>query len=84
VRGRRRGIFSLVRANAVGFADLLILGTGTSIQPLEPETRQRIADMGMRLEVLDTRNASAQFNLLAVERGVDQIATALLPLGWGS
>lgn len=36
----------------------------------------------MRVEVLDTRNAAAQFNLLATERGVDDVAAALIPMGW--
>lgn len=36
----------------------------------------------MRVEVLDTRNAAAQFNLLATERGVDDIAAVLIPVGW--
>ncbi|CBF77347.1 alkaline phosphatase PHO8 [Aspergillus nidulans FGSC A4] len=37
---------------------------------------------GIRVEVLDTRNAAAQFNLLATERGVSEIAAAMIPIGW--
>ncbi|KAM3510614.1 hypothetical protein MY11210_005744 [Beauveria gryllotalpidicola] len=37
---------------------------------------------GMRLEVLDTRNAASQFNLLATERGVADVAAVLIPIGW--
>lgn len=62
--------------------DLLILGTGPTIAPLSPETRQRLNEMGIRVEVQDTRNAAAQFNLLATERSVQQIAAALVPIGW--
>ncbi len=62
--------------------DLLILGTGRSILPLSPRTRQRINELGIRIEVQDTRNAAAQFNLLATERGVQQVAAALIPIGW--
>ena len=62
--------------------DLLILGTGPSIRPPSPKTRQRIHDLGIRLEVQDTRNAAAQFNLLATERGLSQVAAALVPVGW--
>ncbi|KAK3691955.1 hypothetical protein LTR37_018315 [Vermiconidia calcicola] len=62
--------------------DLLILGTGRTILPLSPETRRRISDLGVRVEVQDTRNAAAQFNLLATERGVQQVAAALVPIGW--
>ncbi|KAG9683808.1 hypothetical protein KCU95_g2081, partial [Aureobasidium melanogenum] len=62
--------------------DLLILGTGPSILPVSPETRKHISDLGIRLEVADTRNAASQFNLLATERGVQQVAAALIPIGW--
>lgn len=62
--------------------DLLILGTGPSIVPVSPETRKHISDLGIRLEVADTRNAASQFNLLATERGVQQVAAALIPIGW--
>ncbi|KAK3340068.1 hypothetical protein B0H65DRAFT_528173 [Neurospora tetraspora] len=62
--------------------DLLILGVGPSLRPLSPATRALINGMGIRVEVLDTRNAASQYNLLATERGVDQVAAALVPLGW--
>ena len=63
-------------------ADLLIIGVGKSNMPLSPQTRQHIAKLGLRVEVLDTRNAAAQFNLLATERGVSEVAAALIPIGW--
>jgi hypothetical protein len=62
--------------------DLLVLGTGRHILPLSPETRRHINELGIRVEVQDTRNAAAQFNLLATERGVHQVAGALVPIGW--
>lgn len=62
--------------------DLLVLGTGRNILPLSPETRRHINELGVRIEILDTRNAAAQFNLLATERGVQQVAAALIPIGW--
>lgn len=62
--------------------DLLILGLGPGIYPVAPETRRYINDMGIRLDVQDTRNAAAQFNLLATERGVSDVACALIPIGW--
>ncbi|KAF1351322.1 hypothetical protein BDV97DRAFT_294811 [Delphinella strobiligena] len=62
--------------------DLLILGTGSSIVPVSPATRKRINDLGIRLEIQDTRNAASQFNLLATERGVQQVAAAFVPIGW--
>ena len=50
--------------------------------PVSPTTRKHISDLGIRLEIQDTRNAAAQFNLLATERGVQQVAAALIPMGW--
>lgn len=50
--------------------------------PLAPETRRLFAEMGVRVEVADTRNAAAQFNLLATERGVGSVGCALVPVGW--
>lgn len=62
--------------------DLLILGTGPSIVPVSPATRKRLNDLGIRLEIQDTRNAASQFNLLATERGIQQVAAAFVPIGW--
>lgn len=62
--------------------DLLIIGVGKHNLPLSPQTRQHISELGMRVEMLDTRNAAAQFNLLATERGVSEVAAALIPIGW--
>jgi uncharacterized protein len=60
----------------------LILGVGPQVRPVSTETRRAISELGMRVEVLDTRNAAAQFNMLATERGVNDIAAALIPIGW--
>jgi NADH dehydrogenase [ubiquinone] 1 alpha subcomplex assembly factor 3 len=62
--------------------DLLIIGTGPSVTPIAPNVRKYLNDLGIRLEIQDTRNAAAQFNLLATERGVGQVAAALIPIGW--
>ncbi|KAI0127855.1 hypothetical protein BJ170DRAFT_595709 [Xylariales sp. AK1849] len=62
--------------------DLLVLGLGPENRPITPELRRAIGEMGIRVEVLDTRNAAAQFNLLVTERGVDDVAAALVPIGW--
>jgi len=50
--------------------------------PIAPATRKHINDLGIRIEAQDTRNAAAQYNLLATERGVEQVAAALVPIGW--
>ena len=65
-----------------GFTDLLILGLGPSMRPIAPEVRKNINSLGIRVDVQDTRNAAAQFNLLATERGVGNVAAALIPIGW--
>ncbi|KAK0637223.1 hypothetical protein B0T17DRAFT_521081 [Bombardia bombarda] len=62
--------------------DLLIIGMGKEIRPMSPETKRLISSLGMRVDILDTRNAASQFNLLATERGVDNVAAALIPIGW--
>lgn len=61
---------------------MLILGLGASIYPLAPETKRHINSLGIRVEIQDTRNAAAQFNMLATERGVNEIAAAMIPIGW--
>ncbi len=77
------GVFrSSVNRRACAPTDLLILGLGSDIRPLSPETKRHITSLGMRVEVLDTQNAASQFNLLATERGVDDVAAALIPIGW--
>ena len=62
--------------------DLLILGVGGKMREVAPGTRARLGAMGVRVDVLDTRNAAAQFNLLATERGVGSVAAAMVPVGW--
>ncbi|MCJ1438017.1 hypothetical protein MMC27_007404 [Xylographa pallens] len=62
--------------------DMLILGLGTSTYPISPDTRKYINSLGIKVDIQDTRNAAAQFNLLATERGVGSIAAALIPIGF--
>ena len=62
--------------------ELLILGVGGTMMPLAMEARRVINGMGIGVDVQDTRNAAAQFNLLATERGVGGVAAALVPVGW--
>lgn len=76
-------IFSCSCANLL-FLDILVLGLGSTIIPLSPQTKRHINSLGMRVEIQDTRNASAQFNLLATERGVTEVAAAMIPLGWSA
>ncbi|EKD19601.1 uncharacterized protein L3040_002521 [Drepanopeziza brunnea f. sp. 'multigermtubi'] len=62
--------------------DLLILGLGKEMRPISPRTRQLINGLGIRVDIQDTRNAAAQFNLLATERGISTVAAAMVPIGW--
>ena len=57
---------------------MLIIGTGPRVTPIAPGMRKYLNGLGIRLEIQDTRNAAAQFNLLATERGVQQVAAALV------
>ena len=76
-------LFSCSCANFL-LLDILVLGLGSTIIPLSPQTKRHINSLGMRVEIQDTRNASAQFNLLATERGVTEVAAAMIPLGWSA
>ena len=78
VREGSWGVLELVHPKP----DLLIIGTGPTVMPIAPAVRSYLNDLGIRLEIQDTRNAAAQFNLLATERGVGQVAAALVPIGW--
>ena len=65
--------------------DLLLIGTGGKTWMLSPETRQFFASLGIRVDVMDTGNASAAYNLLARERGTEGgsgVGGLFLPMGW--
>ncbi|CAB4405270.1 unnamed protein product [Rhizophagus irregularis] len=58
--------------------ELLIFGTGKSVVPIPSHIRQYLNGLGIQIEIVDTRNALATFNVLAEEGR--NVATALLPL----
>jgi NADH dehydrogenase [ubiquinone] 1 alpha subcomplex assembly factor 3 len=62
--------------------DLLLVGTGSRLWMLSKETRAFLGDLGIRVDVMDTANAAAAYNLLATERGVDGVGAAFFPSGW--
>ncbi|XP_010052711.2 uncharacterized protein LOC104441313 [Eucalyptus grandis] len=68
-------IFQTVRP----IPELLLLGCGRDIQPVDPDLRRFIRSTGMKLEVLDSRNASSTYNILNEEGRI--VAAALLPFG---
>ena len=61
---------------------LAIVVIGYELWMLSKETREALIGLGIRVDVMDTGNAAAAYNLLATERGVDEVGAALLPVGW--
>ncbi|KAJ1693524.1 hypothetical protein LUZ63_010222 [Rhynchospora breviuscula] len=68
-------IFQVVRP----VPEILILGCGRNIFPVDPELRRFIRSTGMKLEAVDSRNASSTYNILNEEGR--HVAAALLPYG---
>ncbi|KAI5813630.1 hypothetical protein BZA77DRAFT_284514 [Pyronema omphalodes] len=62
--------------------ELLIVGTGKRSLMLSKEDRERIMELGIRVDVMDTAHAAAEYNLLATERPNGQVAAALLVEGF--
>ncbi|KAK7262420.1 hypothetical protein RJT34_29993 [Clitoria ternatea] len=62
--------------------DILILGCGRNIQPVDPELRRFVRSIGIKLEAVDSRNAASTYNILNEEGRV--VAAALLPYGVSS
>ncbi|TGZ84316.1 hypothetical protein EX30DRAFT_369604 [Ascodesmis nigricans] len=63
--------------------ELLIVGTGNKSLMLSVKDRNRLTELGIRMDVMDTSNAAAQYNLLSTERSGMEIAAALLVYGFG-
>ncbi|KAI4302860.1 hypothetical protein MLD38_038559 [Melastoma candidum] len=68
-------IFQTVRP----IPEILILGCGRQIEPVHPDLRRFVRSTGMKLEVLDTRNAASTYNILNEEGRI--VAAALIPYG---
>ena len=60
-----------------------MIGTGHRILLLHPDSRRRLQEMGINIDVMDTHNAAAQYNLLATERPGSQVAAMMLVVGFG-
>jgi NADH dehydrogenase [ubiquinone] 1 alpha subcomplex assembly factor 3 len=58
--------------------ELLLFGTGKRLHVPPPFVRSHLKELGIGLEVLDTRNACSTYNLLSEEGR--RVAAALLPL----
>ncbi|KAJ1399409.1 hypothetical protein SESBI_30343 [Sesbania bispinosa] len=59
--------------------EILIIGCGRNIQPVDPELRRFVRSTGMKLEAVDSRNAASTYNILNEEGRI--VAAALLPCG---
>ncbi|KAJ8759564.1 hypothetical protein K2173_007191 [Erythroxylum novogranatense] len=68
-------IFQTVRP----IPEILILGCGRHIQPIDPALRSFIRSTGMKLEAVDSRNAASTYNILNEEGRI--VAAAVLPYG---
>lgn len=63
--------------------DLLIFGTGRYLHMLSKETRRYLSEeLGMKVDVMDTANAAAAYNLLVMERGFEGVGAILIPEGF--
>ncbi|EPQ59035.1 DUF498-domain-containing protein [Gloeophyllum trabeum ATCC 11539] len=58
--------------------DLLLLGTGKSAALPPPSIRSFLSEIGVQMDVMDTRNACSTYNLLSEEGR--RVAAALLPI----
>ncbi|EXJ83313.1 hypothetical protein A1O1_06932 [Capronia coronata CBS 617.96] len=73
------GIFELIYPRP----DLLLIGTGRKLWMLGAETRKYLSEqLGIRVDIMDTANAAAAYNLLAMERGVTEVAGLMIPDGF--
>ncbi|KAN0060509.1 hypothetical protein ACQY0O_007844 [Thecaphora frezii] len=57
--------------------EILLFGTGNTVLPPPPAVRKLINNLGIQLDVQNTRNACSTFNLLSEEGR--KVAAALLP-----
>lgn len=64
-------------------AEMLIVGTGRRTLLLSKKDRDMITELGIRMDVMDTAHAAAQYNMLATERP-GQIAAALMEDEFGN
>ena len=59
-----------------GAVDLLLLGTGVDLVPMPQRLRWKLADAGIRCEVMQTGSAARTYNILLAENR--RVAAALL------
>ncbi|KAL9224854.1 hypothetical protein vseg_000849 [Gypsophila vaccaria] len=71
-------IFQILRP----IPEILIIGCGKHIEPVNSELRKYVRSTGMKLEAVDSRNAASTYNILNEEGRI--VAAALLPYGVSS
>ncbi|KAJ7961830.1 NADH dehydrogenase [ubiquinone] 1 alpha subcomplex assembly factor 3 [Quillaja saponaria] len=62
--------------------EILIIGCGRQVEPIDPELRRFVRSTGMKIEAVDSRNAASTYNILNEEGRI--VAAALLPYGVSS
>jgi hypothetical protein len=63
--------------------DLLLIGTGRKLWMLNKDTRRYLSEeLGMKVDVMDTPNAAAAYNLLVMERGASEVGALMIPDGF--
>jgi uncharacterized protein len=60
--------------------DIIVIGTGIRMRPISKSAREYLSSLGIRVELAATTEAAAAYNLLSTERGLTEVAAALLPL----
>ncbi|CAO3587727.1 unnamed protein product [Absidia cylindrospora] len=61
--------------------ELILFGTGATFAPLPAHVRKHFYDMGVQVDIMNTKHAAATYNVLAEEGR--RVAAALLPVGGG-
>ncbi|ORZ06723.1 NADH dehydrogenase 1 alpha subcomplex assembly factor 3 [Absidia repens] len=59
--------------------ELILFGTGSTFAPLPAHVRKHFYDMGVQVDIMNTKHAAATYNVLAEEGR--RVAAALLPVG---
>lgn len=59
--------------------ELLVAGLGKRTRMLGPKTRERLSQLGIRVETGDTRSSALSYDLLATERSPALVASIMLP-----
>ncbi|GME88060.1 unnamed protein product [[Candida] boidinii] len=59
--------------------ELLVIGLGAKPRLLSPETRKFFSNLGIKLEISDTKHSALNYDLLATERSPGLVGALILP-----